>query len=875
MAVSFISRTLSSPDYIAPLDQNLVFQSLITRQQAYDKGVQQVDSLLENLSSQPIYNQGHKAYYEQKVGQLTDQLNRLGGADFSDRTTLQQIGQLSGLVSRDGRILSAIEDGKRIQQARQQIDTWKADPKKYPGQYAPQNEWLLGQQIQAYSTDSSEGARFQGGATPYVNHRKIIGDRVLQIQKQIAQTGGYDTLVGGKQQFIQTTKALTPLQIQQIVQGELAGDPALMNQLQIDAQYEARNLPTDTPSYQRARLAQLTSARDRLAKQADDYNSEGLLALTTGSPAQQEAARTEHQQQLKQISRQMRAYEEQIRAVGSQSRDEAVLGMHLDSYVTGLQAEYGFESRKLQANPIYGVELAHQDRQAALEQAGSQFRIREQNENDRFLYGWKKQDEHLDKQQAFQREQKLLDLEAKTGLQANGDGSYSTPDTAFKAVDLGASQVTTTSLEAMQAQSQSDARAQNGRILDLVVSYVGNGDLQKMAGLRAQLTVSTDSDGNINGIKYPKSVAPNVAVAARQIVDDYHQYLQGNGHNPDLIRQLKPEQRAMLQQIEVGAAQNRIAQQQYKDIEQQAIRESGMTQAELNRMNQLRLEKARNPQLFSTATPVPGGGGLAITSSAKAQELASLEARFKPAQQTVIEQLGKSGIYNRGFLVTGDAAKKDSDLYRIVKHRIDQQAVDPAGATNSQLRAIQSQLENGEITQMVVLKDSQQIEVSGFTKNGEEKVPFKARVDFMGSADWNAVLSDKLRTEQGGGQKALLSELDKKGALLAGKRAVAFAPVQSQLAFSVSPVKTSSGYGLGLLYQGKQIPIPPYFKNGVPFIPTVFQQKPIQFVSGGLDNWSSTNIERQLKARYGATDPAYKPTIHDFYRFITDPELFP
>lgn len=877
MPVSFLSQAISSTPYISPIDPSMVYNAALYKQQQFDQGVQQVDSLLQNLSNQTILNKGHKEYYDQKVAQLTSKINDLGGADFSTRDTLQQIGNLSGLVSRDQRILGAIQDTNKIKAAQDTMDKWKSDPKKYGNSWAAQNQYALDQQILAYTSDTSDKASFTGQAEAYVDHPKIFNDRLTAIRKQIQQSGGYQTTDG---KYIVTSKSLTDGDIRRIVEGEISSDPRIGRQIQLDANYQYRNLPTDTREFQQARINQLTQAKSLLEKQANEYNNEGLLALTTGTPQQQTAAREQHRKGLQQIAAQLKNYDDQISQAGSLSRDQQILGMHLDNLLLGYQAKYAFSERDIKADPNYSVNVAHQDRMSALSQADRHFNVSQYNQNQQLLGSWKHDFDMLKLKQEHDEKLKQADIELKLGLKA-GKGGYSasTPVNDLSVVDLGASNVRTAGINDVYSVRDQVAGEQNKAVQDLLLSYIRQSNRSLADELKGKFRTLTDKDGNVTGFKYPTAIAPNMAIAAKQIMDYYGDIVNGRPVDPAVARQLdNSETRELVQKIRINTMVLKLQQQQVDKLNQLAGQRSGMSKTELSEMAKLQNLKQRQPELFAEKANLyaTGPGSPTTLKNPYQEKLRYYEDRYKPALASVSEELGKTGEYNRGFIVSGESLKPGSRLQQLVWNRINNEATEGSGLTNAERRGQLASLQGKQIQNMVIDPVRQQIKVRAVDNKGNAS---EATVDFMGSADWNAVLPDVYRQQQISQAKLLKDELDKQGTLKVGKQLMLFTPSKG-LPIAVTPGKNLNGeYDLGYMYQGVQLPIPLTTKDGDIVVPKEYRINPIGWLQNGLDNWMQNMIIPVLKATYGRDAqgkpiPNYTPTVHDFHNFFSDHSKF-
>ena len=114
MPVSYLSKDVKLTDYVQPFSLDLAQKALLYKQNEFDKGVAETQSMLDKNAAIDVYTLEDKEYLNQKLGVLQDNVNRLSGMDFSERSTSTQISGLSKIISGDERLVNAQNDTRNI-----------------------------------------------------------------------------------------------------------------------------------------------------------------------------------------------------------------------------------------------------------------------------------------------------------------------------------------------------------------------------------------------------------------------------------------------------------------------------------------------------------------------------------------------------------------------------------------------------------------------------------------------------------------------------------------------------------------------------------------------------------------------------------------
>jgi len=868
MAVSFVSKALTNNPYISNINQDILFKSMLHKQQNFNQGVQQTDQLLKTLDEQRILNPEHNAYYQEKLNQLTDSINELGDSDFSDRTTMQTIGGLSQRVTKDIRIQSAIDDTTKIRKAQATIELWKTDPKKYKGMYSIQNEEFLKNSIGSYINDKTPTAKFNGAAIPFYDYNDILGKEIKSVQDQIIKTKGYTTTDG---KYIRTENGLSAIEIRKIAQNRLESDPQISQQVSIDAWYKYRGTPETTSEFQQYRVQQLMGAKEVFDKQASAQNDANMLDMLHGTRQEIEAKKAKAREQLAFIKQTRDNYDQQIQAAGTLSREQQIQALHKEHVLAGLQSKYQFQSRELKADPIYNYDLMHKDREAALafkrEESDIQFT----------------RDLQMNKLE-FEQQLKLkeMDVAKTTGLKKQAYGGYATDPNNLVTTTIGAMGLPTEGLEDYQASYNTLKEAQVKLVEDVAVNFMAAGNLDTAAKVRAlikgKFKPEFDANGKMIKINHPtlagNSLAPKMAEAVSFMVKNHQRLLNGEPLEESVARQLDSKTKESIGQMSYNMALMGVKANELNGIIDTAVKASGMTPQELKERNRLAALQKTNPDKFTGQVGYGGG----YIESEEQRLLAKLNSKYEKAIEPVKAKINQLAEYRKGYTVFGDALKEDGQLQAIIKGRIAQQALSLPGATNAQLRSELAELNVAKITGVRIIPDTQQLIVRGERKDGDKGNPLvkEYTLDFAGTEEWKGVLDQQLQAEHVAGYRELQKQLDTKGKIERAKdTSLQFHTNKSKLNLGITLYKdlNTQEYEVGYLYDNQQHRLPLRLSNNTPFLPNAFSQNPVQWSKTQLDSWVDTHVIPILKRQYELENPnkplsGFKPTIQDFHRFI-------
>jgi hypothetical protein len=237
---SFTSEIATFNPYIAQIPDSFVQVGMI-KQQAYNQGVQQVQSYISSIAGLDVLKPEHRDYIDRRVGELTTTLNKLpSGTDFSEQSLINQVGGYAGRLASDPIIQNATASTANHKKQLQYIDE-----EKKKGVDTTRNEWDYYKQLNQWMTDGDVTSSFTGRFSPVVD---VMGEfykafKEAHPDSQLTQDAfrvGADGKVQLNEAMEQVSReGISPNKVQSIA-NTVFSRADVKNQLRIDGQFSYR-----------------------------------------------------------------------------------------------------------------------------------------------------------------------------------------------------------------------------------------------------------------------------------------------------------------------------------------------------------------------------------------------------------------------------------------------------------------------------------------------------------------------------------------------------------------------------------------------------------------------------------------------------------
>jgi hypothetical protein len=276
MPISYRSIIHQPIDYTAPVDLNLLGKVLQYKQAQYDSGVQKVQGHLDALASMDIVKDSDKQYLNAKLNNLVSGINGMGGVDYSDSNTTNQIAGLSSQIYGDDNVIGAVANTKKFRYVQKYYQDLK---EKKPKEYNPANEDFDMGRFESWLSDGEVGTSPEAGAgkvTPFADYRanhmkmfeKIAGNMTTEwTEKGMMLRKDEKTVYTAQEVMSAAAKLLTPAErLQMAIDGRYqykhVDDMSLAKAYDEKIYKQANDIQSKLDTY-KVRLKGATTVKDK------------------------------------------------------------------------------------------------------------------------------------------------------------------------------------------------------------------------------------------------------------------------------------------------------------------------------------------------------------------------------------------------------------------------------------------------------------------------------------------------------------------------------------------------------------------------------------------------------------------------------------
>lgn len=231
------SYTDGNQAIIAPsspqVDLNLYSNVLQYKQNQYDTGVQRVQGAIDSVAGLEVYRPQDKQYLQNKLGDMTSQIQSMAGADFSNSSIVAQASSLAPKIARDSVVQNALIGTQGVKSL---MASQKEMEDKHPERYSASAKFNDDSAVQSYLSNPNVGASYNGPttATPYYDYNEPL----QKLLKEKAPTVSVTMKPGGGFTYIQdTTSKVTQEDLSNLIDGFFNANPNYQQSIKMDGNY--------------------------------------------------------------------------------------------------------------------------------------------------------------------------------------------------------------------------------------------------------------------------------------------------------------------------------------------------------------------------------------------------------------------------------------------------------------------------------------------------------------------------------------------------------------------------------------------------------------------------------------------------------------
>jgi hypothetical protein len=383
---SFLDQTPNFNPYIQQLPIEAMMAVGMEKQQLYDKGVERIQSQIDQVGGLDIVRDVDRQYLQTKLNDLGSKLKSVAAADFSNNQLVTSVGGMATNIAKDNTVLSSVQATAKYRK-----ESAMMEEARQKGESAIQNEYDFNQQTQRWMSGEEVGQSFGGRYRKYID----VDKKWLEVLKSLhpdllEQDIPYVINPDGSIDTNQTAVAMTRMskegvsaeKIENALRSSLSPDE--LEQLNINGRYQFR-------SYQDPQqLAEFSTRRITSEIQKNDKTIEelkGALKLYASDPektAQAEQGIKSLQMMNSQLTSRIN---EEIEFIKN-NPEEAKGYIYKNGAIEQFANSYAWEKQKtnLMTSPINEEkwrvrEFAHKQRVQSWSETKDRFDIEDKNRN--------------------------------------------------------------------------------------------------------------------------------------------------------------------------------------------------------------------------------------------------------------------------------------------------------------------------------------------------------------------------------------------------------------------------------------------------------------------------------------------------------------
>ncbi len=327
--ISYLSKSLLSNPYVPPVSIDLMAKVLSFRETNFKQNAAKIQQSLDTVSSTDLIKDEDKQYLNQKLNNLTNSLDNLGGVDLGDINVANSLNQSVSNIYSDNDLLESISSTQRARKLQSSYEKLQSDP-KLRNSFATQNMTYDMQSLNAWvnngkRTTADDGYTGPTNPTPFFDIDKAMVERAKVVKANYTESTVKDGLYIHKV----TGEEVTTEQIKNEIKQQVYENPQMLKQAEINSWYINPNV-TGADLYKKT-VDKVTSTRDFVKKDYDEY-----LKIYETMPDQQKLEKASvlesKRQNLANFDKTLKEYETK----GVEEFNNNISGYRTQMYIDGM-----------------------------------------------------------------------------------------------------------------------------------------------------------------------------------------------------------------------------------------------------------------------------------------------------------------------------------------------------------------------------------------------------------------------------------------------------------------------------------------------------------------------------------------------------------
>jgi hypothetical protein len=384
----------------------------MAKQEQYNQGLQKIQSSIDTIGGLDIAKDSDRAYLQNKINTLGNNLKFVAAGDFSDFQLVNSVNGMTSNLVKDPNVVNAVSSTSLLRKEQKRKE--KAIEE---GKSSPENEWIFDTQTSQYLNDSTIGQKYNTRYIDYIDVNKKLYDIAKEVGidettvQQLYQTDANGKiLVDGN-----GVPKWNPIMAEKHLKGKDAGKiltafktaltPADYRQLSITGRYKGNNV---TPG---ELASQVSSIYD-----SNIENTEGKLQSVELELYKQNQKNTKDVELIASLNKQKDFFtqeketlvtsKEKDLALAYENPDQVKASLYTNNYLSKMSSSLSSltEDTKYSVSPLFTITM-------------EQNRFNRELQRDKISdYHWSVEQKQKEADSLYAREKDQLELFLKYGI---------------------------------------------------------------------------------------------------------------------------------------------------------------------------------------------------------------------------------------------------------------------------------------------------------------------------------------------------------------------------------------------------------------------------------------------------------------------------
>lgn len=230
---SYLSKPTQYAPYQPQVDAELYGKMILKKEEEYQSGFQKAQKNIDYYGSIPVSNLEEQTYLKEKIGSITNAINRNTNINWGDQSVQQLTGEYIKSIGSDKNIQTAIYNASLLKKHHR---SYGEDVDKYGEAAVADNTSIYDRKYNEWYANGKIGTKLNFGYTSYVDVNKGVTDYLKELHPQSRVTPVLNKDITQPEQTIYTVEGLSPEIVAAEVKAYLDTTPGARDQIKVSAE---------------------------------------------------------------------------------------------------------------------------------------------------------------------------------------------------------------------------------------------------------------------------------------------------------------------------------------------------------------------------------------------------------------------------------------------------------------------------------------------------------------------------------------------------------------------------------------------------------------------------------------------------------------